>query len=61
MEQVESIVRQSTQQLQEEIVNMQNRKGSLEQDNDDLSDKIERKYAELNRNKKRLQTLYSQR
>lgn len=40
---------------------MQNRKGSLEQDNDDLSDKIERKYAELNRNKKRLQTLYSQR
>lgn len=61
VDQVEVTVRHSTQQLQEEIVDMQNQKESQDQDNDDLNEKIDRKFNELSRNRKRLQTLQLQR
>ena len=61
IEQIESTVRQSIQHLQEEMSSMQDRKESLDQDNEDLNSKIEKKFAELNRNRKRLQTLTAQR
>ena len=61
IEQVESTMRQSIQQLQEEMTSMQDRKENLDQDSEDLNSKIEKKFAELSRNRKRLQTLNAQR
>lgn len=61
IEQIESTLRQSIQQLQAEMTSMQDRKENLDQDNEDLNIKIEKKFAELTRNRKRLQTLNAQR
>ncbi|OTF76512.1 clusterin-associated protein 1-like protein, partial [Euroglyphus maynei] len=61
IDQIELQIRQNIRQLQEEIVDMQQRKQNVDRDNDDLNGKIEKKLAELNRNRKRLQTLHAQR
>ncbi|KAH7636607.1 clusterin associated protein 1 [Dermatophagoides farinae] len=61
IDQIESQIRQSIRQLQQDIVDMQQRKQNVDRDNDDINGKIEKKQSELNRNKKRLQTLHAQR
>nr|XP_027205688.1 clusterin-associated protein 1 homolog [Dermatophagoides pteronyssinus] len=61
IDQIELQIRQNIRKLQEDIVDMQQRKQNIDRDNDDLNGKIEKKLAELNRNRKRLQTLQAQR
>ena len=61
VEQIENNIKSSIQQLLSEQAKMQERKETLDQDNADLSGKIEKKYAELEQNRKRLQTLTLQR
>lgn len=43
------------------MTNWQDQKVILDQDSEDLNLKLEKKFAELNRNRKRLQTLNAQR
>ena len=61
IEQIESTIRQSIHKLQDEMTNWQDQKVILDQDSEDLNLKLEKKFAELNRNRKRLQTLNAQR
>ena len=61
IENIEANLRASIGQLQSEMSSMQERKESLDQDSEDLNLKLERKAAELGRNRKRLQTLTAQR
>ena len=61
IDQIEATIRQAISQLQREMSGWQERKESLDQDNEDLNTKIEKKFAELNRNRTRLQALYAQR
>lgn len=61
LEQVEGSIRQSVQALQHELNQLQESKVALDQDSEDLNAKIERKAAEVARNRRKQEQLYSQR
>lgn len=61
IEQLESTLRSSIQALQNEIIDLQSQNDNLDQDSEDLNGKIERKFAELTRNRARQSALMMQR